>query len=354
MSTPESGQSIQQPKAKDESRRELKVKVNKPNGIDIRNLSKMIPEDDLQAYFSQFGEVETCFSFKECSFVTFKSPDAVKQVLNSAPHYLIGDRITNENAELFAEMKKLMRTKCQRYPELKVDCLSENMILIDGLSKEISQDAIRAYFSKFGQVGHSGINYFPQGYVSFKSSDAIKQVINSGPHYIIGDRITNENIELFALVKKAMPIKDQSRQELKVNPVFEKMISINLSEEISQDAIRAYFSKFGQVELCKNGYVSFNSPNAVNEVLNSAPHYIIDGRITNENDEFALMKKSMHTNDQSHPELEVTISKRVKDWFSEIYSRDKYALFTADMYLLCSVGILYSAVAFLLITVLKF
>ncbi|KAI1699699.1 RNA recognition motif domain-containing protein [Ditylenchus destructor] len=196
------------PKAKDQSNRsELKVnEMKNPNEIFITGLSERVSKDDLQAYFSRFGEIETCDSFVEYGCVTFKSPNAVKQVLNSAPHYMIGDRFTNANAELVANMKNLMRATYQNR-ELKVskNPYGEKMILIEGLSDEISENAIRAYFSQFGDINYCKIDAVrPSGSVNFESPSGVKKALNSAPHYIIGDRITNENDELIALVKESM------------------------------------------------------------------------------------------------------------------------------------------------------
>ncbi|KAI1702327.1 RNA recognition motif domain-containing protein [Ditylenchus destructor] len=244
-STPESEQSNQLFKTvetKFQRHRELKVNIKQQNEILINGLSKNVSEDDLLAYFSQFGDVETCGSFVEWGYVTFKSPDAVKQVLNFAPHYIIADKITNESAELLAVMKKFMRTKYQNYRELKFsrNPFSEYIISIDGLTQDISQDAIRDYFSQFGHVNFCE-NKWPKGWVSFKSSNAVNEVLNSGSHHIVGDRIINENQELFALMKKAMPIKHQSQQELK-NENAESLVKRELKVTISRLA-KEWFSK---------------------------------------------------------------------------------------------------------------
>ncbi|KAI1698595.1 RNA recognition motif domain-containing protein [Ditylenchus destructor] len=111
-STPESEQSRHQFKTvnrtystvetKYQYHRELKVTMKQRNEILINGLSKNVLEDDLRTYFSRFGEIETCAAFVDWGYVTFKSYNAVNQVLKSGPHYIVGDRITNENQELFA------------------------------------------------------------------------------------------------------------------------------------------------------------------------------------------------------------------------------------------------------------
>ncbi|KAI1705520.1 hypothetical protein Ddc_15690 [Ditylenchus destructor] len=79
--------------------------------------------------------------------------------------------------------------------------------------------------------------------------------------------------------------------EITRSPKNEKMIIVqNLSEEIPQDVIQEYFSRFGDVDTCVTfhvdgcliGHVGFKSPNSVNNVLNCGPHYAIGDRITNE------------------------------------------------------------------------
>ncbi|KAI1700632.1 RNA recognition motif domain-containing protein [Ditylenchus destructor] len=187
-------------------RRVLKVNMKQRNEIFINGLSEKVSEDDLRAYFSRFGKIETCAAFMDWGYVTFNSSYAAEQVLNSAPHYIIGDRITNENAELLTEMKKLVRTKYQRYPELKVKRVSDKMILINDLPKEISQNAIRAYFSQFGRIEFCNVKDRARAFVNFKSPNAVNEALKSGPHYIVGDRITNENQELFAFVERELKV----------------------------------------------------------------------------------------------------------------------------------------------------
>ncbi|KAI1705315.1 DAZ-associated protein 1 [Ditylenchus destructor] len=312
-SVPESEQSDKQLEnfeSKNESRRELMVKAGyyfRPNEIVVYTHSKEISEDALRAYFSQFGEVVRCFLDGTIAEVTFKSSLEVNHVLKSRPFYSAGNRILQPEW-----MQKSMREK-YGHRELKVtkNPAGDRTILIDGLSAEISKDAIQDYFSRFGDVELCRIPFGDQSaYVTFKSTRSVNHVFNCAPHYIIGDRITND----ISIKEKAEDERDVSKStnnrdketknkkthwQLKVtkNEWNEHMIIIGdtmietgaLSRDIKDDAIKAYFSRFGDIYHYLRGedehelaILSFRSPNAANHVLNSAPHYIIGDRITNE------------------------------------------------------------------------
>ncbi|KAI1701655.1 RNA recognition motif domain-containing protein [Ditylenchus destructor] len=171
--------------------------------------------------------------------------------------------------------------------ELKVTKSSGGIrtILIDGLSAEISKDAVRDYFSRFGEIDHCH-RFLTEWFITFKSPNAVNHVLNCAPHYVVGNKIVNEiprDIKLVPSKNRDLETKDQSQLlEVLRHENNQKMIIVRgISKETSQDDLRAYFSRFGNVDTCficrirdcATGYVGFNSPKTVNHVLDCGPHY---------------------------------------------------------------------------------
>ncbi|KAI1701399.1 RNA recognition motif domain-containing protein [Ditylenchus destructor] len=199
-----------------------------------------------------------------------------------------------ESEQCYKQLQNLKISKNEILRELKVEVnmhtdyvQSQYEIFVGGLSEEISQDALRTYFSQFGEVVKCSL-FGESGYVTFKSSLDRDHVLDARPFYIIGNRITNAELILW---RQKFRREDYGLRELKVmaNPADDRTILVNgLSAEISKDALLAYLSRFGDVELCQipsgdqSAYVTFKSPIAVRLAINtSLPHYIIADRITN-------------------------------------------------------------------------
>ncbi|KAI1699632.1 RNA recognition motif domain-containing protein [Ditylenchus destructor] len=209
---------------------------------------------------------------------------------------------------------------------------ADRTIFIEDLSAEISEDAIRDYFSRFGDVELCEKPFGDQSaYVTFKSTNAVKHVLNCAPHYVVGDRITNEipmeekkedgtlqrseprKTRVFSRFIKTVnyknrdletknssqledenPMEKMAEDERDVSKSMETHKNQNLDSKnqihlkISEDDIRDYFSRFGDIESCNHDfadrttYITFKLPNSVQHVLNCGPYYFIDDKITNE------------------------------------------------------------------------
>ncbi|KAI1710349.1 RNA recognition motif domain-containing protein [Ditylenchus destructor] len=182
--------------------------------------------------------------------------------------------------------------------ELKVtkNPVGDRTILIDGLSEEISKEAIQDYFSQFGDVELCRIPFGNQSaYVTFKSPKAVNHVLNCAPHYIAGDKITQEipmAKEENETLQSSDPSKTRALEILRLENDEKKVIVRGLSNETSQEALRAYFSRFGVVDTCfscqsdncQTAYVGFKSPKTVNLVMERGPHYLIGDKIVDANE----------------------------------------------------------------------
>ncbi|CDS43707.1 heterolocus tagous nuclear ribonucleoprotein [Echinococcus multilocularis] len=96
--------------------------------------------EDLQSYFSQWGNVTRCIikidrftgHSRGFGFVTFENEDSVNKVLSVPEHKLMGKRIDPKRAKPSREaMKK---------------------IFVGGIDPELTEERIKEYFSQFGQV----------------------------------------------------------------------------------------------------------------------------------------------------------------------------------------------------------
>ncbi|VDK39388.1 unnamed protein product [Taenia asiatica] len=96
--------------------------------------------EDLQSYFSQWGNVTRCIikidrftgNSRGFGFVTFENEDSVNKVLSVPEHKLMGKRIDPKRAKPSREaMKK---------------------IFVGGIDPELTEERIKEYFGQFGQV----------------------------------------------------------------------------------------------------------------------------------------------------------------------------------------------------------
>ncbi|KAI1707788.1 polyadenylate-binding protein, cytoplasmic and nuclear-like [Ditylenchus destructor] len=215
-SAPESGEQLEnlkKPGQKYPSPRELKVTKSYVGDrtILIDGLSAEILPLTIQDYFSRFGDVELARRIHDnvrSAYVTFKSPKAVNHVLNCVPHYIVGDRISienpmEENQEDGSLQNKNRDTKTKDQSQLLEISRHENdekIIIVHGLSMETSPQALRGHFLQFGKVVTCGIQLtmcaipdYATGHVVFESPRTVNLVMDRGPHYFVGGRISNDN-----------------------------------------------------------------------------------------------------------------------------------------------------------------
>ncbi|KAI1699634.1 RNA recognition motif domain-containing protein [Ditylenchus destructor] len=161
------------------------VRLQSTNGDPDKNFTLKLPPDGISVEHSNVNHESNC-----------------------RPHYVAGDRITNDISVEEQEIDE-----------------RERKIVIGGLSNDISQDAIRAYFSQFGQIElYSPFCGDKAAYITFASPNAVQQVLNCGPYYLVGDRITND-IDIKAS-KSMTPPKDELTLSLGTLPTITTSDSI--------------------------------------------------------------------------------------------------------------------------------
>ncbi|CAF1651954.1 unnamed protein product [Rotaria magnacalcarata] len=179
--------------------------TNDPNSeqhrkLFIGGLSFKTTDETLKEYVIKFGEVSDSLVMKDQNgqsrcfgFVTFTDPHAIDEFMKQRPHTLDGRQI---------DPKRAMPREEANNEEVH---LTVKKIFIGGIRDGLNDEALRAYFEKFGHVNDCFLMHDKDGktrgfaFLEFDDFDSVDKVILSRPH-VIG--------EYHVDVKKAVP-KDQ-------------------------------------------------------------------------------------------------------------------------------------------------
>uniref|UniRef100_A0A5K3FSZ7 Heterogeneous nuclear ribonucleoprotein A/B n=1 Tax=Mesocestoides corti TaxID=53468 RepID=A0A5K3FSZ7_MESCO len=138
----------------------------------VGGLSWETKDDDLQTYFSQWGNVTRCIikvdrytgNSRGFGFVTFENEDSVNKVLSVGEHRLMGKRIDPKRAKPSREVMK--------------------KIFVGGIDPELTEESIKEYFGQFGQVESLDLPFDSQKkkrkhyiFVSFSTEAAARKAI---------------------------------------------------------------------------------------------------------------------------------------------------------------------------------
>lgn len=164
----------------------------------VGGLSWETTQDNLQNYFSRFGEVVDCVVMKNnetgrsrgFGFVTFADPNNVESVLSNGPHELDGRTIDPKpcNPRYMAKTQK-----GGSYPK----------VFLGGLPANVTETDLRQFFCRFGKVMEVVIMYDQErkksrgfGFLSFEDEGSVERVTSK--HYV---QLHGKQVE----VKKAEP-----------------------------------------------------------------------------------------------------------------------------------------------------
>ncbi|XP_066994467.1 heterogeneous nuclear ribonucleoprotein 27C isoform X1 [Anabrus simplex] len=164
----------------------------------VGGLSWETTQENLQRYFSRYGEVIDCVVMKNSEsgrsrgfgFVTFSEPANVSMVLQSGPHQLDGRTIDPKPCN----PRSLQKPKrSNSYPK----------VFLGGLPSNITETDLRSYFTRFGKVMEVVIMYDQEkkksrgfGFLSFEDDDAVERCV--AEHFI---NLGGKQVE----IKKAEP-----------------------------------------------------------------------------------------------------------------------------------------------------
>ncbi|XP_044736557.1 heterogeneous nuclear ribonucleoprotein 27C isoform X3 [Chrysoperla carnea] len=164
----------------------------------VGGLSWETSQDNLQRYFSRYGEVIDCVVMKNSEsgrsrgfgFVTFSDPANVALVLQSGPHTLDGRTIDPKPCN----PRTLQKPKRGGgYPK----------VFLGGLPSNVTETDLRTYFTRFGKVMEVVIMYDQEkkksrgfGFLSFEDDDAVDRCVSE--HFV---NLNGKQVE----IKKAEP-----------------------------------------------------------------------------------------------------------------------------------------------------
>ena len=183
-------------------------------------------DNDLEEYFSAFGEVEEAkiVASKSYGFVTFKTPESVKDVLSKRLHSIAGWKI-NVDQPLRREDKNEITRRGKR------------AVNVYNVSPDTSDDELVRHFLRFGDVHvqkvlgrDSNKNHIYQCVVVFKTEHGAEMA-------------TREPVQEIATGRK-----------LYVTPILNNNISRTVllrdtPADITMETLQLYFEQFGQI-LC--------------------------------------------------------------------------------------------------------
>ncbi|KAI1708672.1 RNA recognition motif domain-containing protein [Ditylenchus destructor] len=231
----------------------------KKNQIIVRGLPQDTSQMQLSNFYSQFGQVLNCKIIRDegnvsrgYAFVSFKSGEAVDLALNSLPH-LIDD----------IEISDVKRIRGVRKRELT--------LRVFDLSPETTEESLREFYSRFGQLTRCELRLNPKtevryGTVAFSKQEELDRALDAEPHVIDGSEVFLTYLT--------------SELDLRIRAV---------PEGVTIESVEKFFSKYGELRDCRfnksmtgqnNAYVSFVTKNAVNRALADRPHFV-EGKLVN-------------------------------------------------------------------------
>lgn len=116
-------------------------------------------------------------------------------------------------------------------------------LFVGGLHFDTTEEALREYFERWGEVVDSVVMRDPHskrsrgfGFVTFKEMEMVDDAQKARPHHIDG-----RDVE----VKRAMPREDADRPETHLT--VKKIFVSGVKDEIEADDLREYFSEMGNI-----------------------------------------------------------------------------------------------------------
>ncbi|KAI1696168.1 RNA recognition motif domain-containing protein [Ditylenchus destructor] len=243
-----------------------------PCRLFVAGLSKFTTIESMNEHFRKFGNVSNCGIkinketglLTNSGYVEFESAVEANIALNALPHVIDGKEVG-----LMPYGGKETRTQRRNYK-----------IVIRRLPEEISQTTLRNFYSQFGEILACYIMRTEANesrdfaFVVFNSEEAVTRALNSLPHYIDGEELTD--------VKRA------GGRDRKLT-----LRVLDLSPQTTEESLRIFYSKFGKLTRCdiRNngsvkdiatekstlvGFVAFESKQELDRALEAEPH-IIDG-----------------------------------------------------------------------------
>jgi len=188
---------------------------------------------------------------------------------------------THEHPDEQPRESRESRDKHENQPE---DDESEGKLFVGGLSWSTTEETLRSYFSKYGELSDAFVMTDPHsqrsrgfGFIRFKERSAAEKCLNDASHEI--DARTVET-------KRAVP-KGEMRH---AGPRTKKLFLGGLSMDTTSDKLEKHFAEYGtvvealvmtdsQTQRSRGfGFVSFDSEETVDKLIQDHPMHEIDGK----------------------------------------------------------------------------
>ena len=215
-------------------------------------------DNELRDYFEQFGELTDYVVMKfpdtkrsrGFGFVTFKDPGNLEDCVVSGPHQLGSTTVELKRATPREDDRKGGRSGGRGRghdddgDDMDPESVQMRKLFIGGLNYSTTEDEMREHFSQFGELVDCVIMKFNDsgrsrgfGFVTFAMAAQLDECQASRPHKV-GDKTLE--------TKRATPRNHSGKPEAQMS--VKKIFIGGLSDEISDDDLRDYFSQFGIVE----------------------------------------------------------------------------------------------------------
>lgn len=200
----------------------------------VGSLPKGTTKDQLNEYFSKFGEIEDCFTVKDpksgksrgFGFVQFRELPPIEAVMSSRPHMMKSPPATTEDGSAAPTEGKDEPVAVVVKRVLNMDRL-ENMftskiVFVGGLKEVHTEEKLRDYFSQFGNVETVDIAKNKEGkprrfaMVTFDDYDAVDKVMSERSHKPEGAPVGCKKF----LEKEQLAKIDAAREERRYNDLF--------------------------------------------------------------------------------------------------------------------------------------
>jgi len=251
-------------------------------------------EEELTAYFQNFGAVESCViaktktgEAKNYCFMVFEKAAGVDAVQIARPHTIEEKEITTKRSAL-EEDKQNNNIDCK-----KIFIGSPNNFTFQpgtgGLNEDISDDDLKDYFGQFGvvtqvmQLFHKDTGRKKGvGFVYFEDEDSVDKIVLIGAH-IIKERVFEAQK---AQTESFLTGNHNLEKRQQVDPKSRAMRRIfvrGLTEGTTVEKLKDYFGQFGEItdsDIPDNktrrkavfGFITFDTMEQVDECMKARPH----------------------------------------------------------------------------------